>query len=863
MALLEREPFLSQMKQALTEVLVGEGRIVLVSGESGIGKTTLVEAFTLDLPQDIRVLWGACDALFTPRPLGPLYDIAIQLRGNLAALLSANGDPLVIFSRVLLELQQRPTVIVFEDIHWADDTTLDLLRYIGRRVARTKSLLVLTYRDDELGPLHPLRLVLGDLAAATAARRVALTPLSRQAVFALIGDREIDAAALHHQTGGNPFFITEVLGSGGSGIPATVRDAVLARAARLSPQARTVLEAAAVIGQRIEPRLLAQTVDLEPSAVDECITVGMLMAQGDGLAFRHEIARQTILANISPLRKQAQHRLTLEALKVQPESKVSPALLAHHAEGAGDREAVLAYAPEAARQAAVVGAHREAARLYELALRFSDTLETGECALLLEAYALECDTIGQQNEGIAARRKALKIWRALDNPLKVGENLAFLMNMLTRVGQNDEAERVCREAIEILEGLPPGRELALAYRVQAAACLVNRDCQEALTWAEKALELAERLQDAEVLGAVHLTIGTAWLFLDYDQGRSYMEKKIADLREAGLDARVAHMYSNLGSGSGELHQFPQARRYLAEGISFAAEIDLDSHRRYMQAWYALVQMYQGNWPDAEELAQKVLGEPGENVTVRITALIALGRLKVRRGDADALDPLDQALALASRVGNLQRQAPVRCARAEAAWLAGDIQKAREEACAVYDLAVAKHHPWFAGELAFWRWRAGDTFEIPSWVAPPFALQIVGEWQAAAAAWEQLECPYEQARALADGHPEAKIKALQIFEQLGARPSADHLRGDLRAIGQQRLPPRPRASTRQNPFGLTDRQVEILSLLIEGLNNSAISTRLHISFKTVDHHVSAILAGLNVHTREEAANLARNHPHFKK
>jgi DNA-binding CsgD family transcriptional regulator len=201
---------------------------------------------------------------------------------------------------------------------------------------------------------------------------------------------------------------------------------------------------------------------------------------------------------------------------------------------------------------------------------------------------------------------------------------------------------------------------------------------------------------------------------------------------------------------------------------------------------------------------------------------------------------------------------VRAARAEAAWLAGDCERTIREARAVYDLAVSKRHPWVTGELAFWRQRAGDTVVPPGWIAPPFAFHLAGDWRAAAAEWERLGCPYEQARALADGDRAAQIAALAIFDRLGAQPAAADLRRRMRAAGLQSIPRGPRPTTRDNPFGLTSRQMDILALLAEGLTNAKIAARLYLSPKTVDHHTSAVLAKLGVHSREAAAAWARKH-----
>jgi predicted ATPase len=155
MELLERDAALGELDAALRDA---------TGGEAGIGKSALVECFVRRRGADVRVLWGASDALFAPRPLGPLHDMAPFFPEALRGLLVADAERGAVFAAVLAEMQRRPTVVVFEDVHWADEATLDLLRYLGRRIARTAALLVLTHRDDELEPRHPLRFLLGDVA---------------------------------------------------------------------------------------------------------------------------------------------------------------------------------------------------------------------------------------------------------------------------------------------------------------------------------------------------------------------------------------------------------------------------------------------------------------------------------------------------------------------------------------------------------------------------------------------------------------------------------------------------------------------------------------------------------------------------
>jgi predicted ATPase/DNA-binding CsgD family transcriptional regulator len=853
--LLEREPLLQALTAALRAATGGAGQLALVYGEAGIGKTTLLDHFTRDAGPGRR-LWGACDSLLTPRPLGPLHDIARHAGPGLRGPLEAGAPPGVLFPAVLDELgRQPPAIAVLEDLHWADEATLDLVKFLGRRIQHVPALLVLTYRDDELGPRHPLRIVLGDLATSGAVRRMPLPPLSVAAVRTLAANQPLDADALHRQTGGNPFFVTEALASRAPGIPPTVRDAVLARAARLSSAGRAALEAAAVIGAHVEPWILGALVTDIASATDECIAIGMLQSQGERLGFRHELARQAILDTIAAPRRRALHALVLQALASSPTGGPDLARLAHHGEGAADAAAVLTHAPAAAARAAAMGAHREAADQYARALRFAGAAPPAERARLLDSYAEEATIVDRLDEAISASREALDLYRAAGDRQKEGENLAAVASVLVRAGRNAEAEEASHRAIEVLQALPRGSSLARAYRIQASLRMLNRDRAEAVRWGRRAIALAERAGDRETLIAGYNTVGAAMLVYGDDRGRTYLEHSLALARAAGLHELVGLAFVNLGSASGEAYRFADADRYLTEGIAHAAEWDLDNSQHYMLSWLALTRLYQGRWAEAGDTARPLVARAHVAAISRIMALVALGRLRARRGDPGAATALDEALELASGTQTLQRLAPVRAARAEAAWLADDRERVVSEARAVWELAVRHRHPWHTGELAYWRWRAGERIRLPPWTARPFALHIGGEWRRAGVVWERLGCPYERARALADGDEAARLAAVEAFDRLGARTDLDRLRQRLRAEGVRRIPRGPRPSTRHNPYGLTARELEIVALLARSLTNTRIGARLHISPKTVDHHVSSILGKLGVPSREEAGRVA--------
>ena len=850
--LLERHDALERLAQLLTQALVGPGRVAFVGGEAGIGKTSLLRAFTQSAAcAAARPLWGACDPLHTPRPLGPLHDMAADIGTGVRAALARDAGRIEIFAAVLDALGRDARCVVFEDLHWADEATLDLLAYLGRRIERTRTLLLVSYRDDEIGPAHPLRRVLGALPGAA---RIGLARLSPDAVRELAGTHAIDAAAVHRVSGGNPFFATELLALGdAAGVPPTVRDAVLARAARLLPPALSVLEAAAVLGFRIEPALLTAVVGADATTIEQCLAAGVLREAGTTLEFRHELARQAVLGSLSAIRRQALHRRALEALRAMP--GIDLARLAHHAEAAQDRDAVLAFAPEAARQAAAVGARREAQAQYARALRFAGALPAPELADLLEAFALECLAVGEPRAGVGARQRAIDLRQQLGQVARQAENLCRLTNLLVDIGRDAETvDALLHRAFALLRPLPPCRELAYAWRTQAHLSMLRSDNEEAIRASERAIALAERFGDVETLASALNSQGMALAQLDFEAGCALLERSRQVARAAGREAQVFNADINLGEVAEELHQFARAVRHLGDAIAIADELQMDAS--IPQSSLAMCWLYLGRWNDAGELANQVLANALEPRVGYLKSHLALGRLRARRGDAGVWGALDEALDLALGPGLMQYLAPVRAARAEAAWLEGDRQRCIDEARAELDRTAAHRHPWFVGEMNWWLWRAGAAVELPDYAALPYALQIAGRWREAVAAWRDLACPYEEARALADGDVDAQREALSIFERLGARPAADAVRQHLHQAGVRGVARGPRNATREHPFGLTTRELQVLQLLCSGLRNAEIAQRLSRSVRTVDHHLAAVFAKLGVDSRVAAIQAAQ-------
>ncbi|HEV7914632.1 MAG TPA: LuxR C-terminal-related transcriptional regulator, partial [Albitalea sp.] len=606
----------------------------------------------------------------------------------------------------------------------------------------------------------------------------------------------------------------------------------------------------------------------EQAAVGDCVTRGVLVAHDGTLSFRHELARRATADALAPAQRQARHARLLAALSDPPDGVAPPPLsrLAHHAAEAGDSARVLELAPRAAREAAQLGAHREAALQLEAALRFADSADAGLRAQLHESWSYEAGlSLAIDDRVITARHRAIGLWRQLGRIDKVGHNLRWLSRLHWYQGDKAKAERYADEAVATLEPLPPGPELAWAYSVRSQLFMLKDCTDEAVQWGERAIALADRLGEAEIRCHALNNVGTAELFAGRPGGHEKLEQSLALALAGGFHEQAARVYTNASEHAVVFKDHATAERMLVEGIAFDRQHDLDAWTHYLVGWLAQLRLEQGRLDDAERIADEVLATPRLTAVMRLPALTVRARVHMRRASPDASRLLDEALALAVPTGEVQRVAPLVTAQAEDAWLRDDPAACLAALRRLDDLPGAGVNAWEAGEIAAWRQRAGEQPAIPPHAARPWMLELQGDLAAAATAWKALGAPNEAAlvllRLAMNSHPRSNAaaplaEAVRLLEDIGAKFAARKARQLARDWGLRGHMPAVRAGAREHPRGLSAREQQVLVCLSQGLRNPDLAKQLGVAQRTVEHHVSSVLSKLEASDRADAVAVAR-------
>ncbi len=849
MELLERDTALAKLHEAYDAAAGGRGRVVCVSGEPGVGKTALVRRFLEDLSEEAKVLLGTCDDLSIPRPLGPLRDVAASAGPELGEALRRGAPAHDVQELLIAELEgpPRPVALVLEDVHWADDATLDTVTLVGRRIGGVPALLVLTMRGGEAPPGHPLRVALGAIPAGDLSV-VELEPLSREAVLSVAGE---GAEELYASTGGNPFYLTELLAARGEAEPpASVANSVLGRLSRLDDDARGLVELVSVVPNRVGTTVLDAALPNWVAAAEEPERHHLLEVEPAHVHFRHELARNVVRSSLPIARRRALHAEVLKALLAEG---ADPAEIVHHAEAAGAQEVVAEYALVAARRAAALESNREAHSHYRRAADFFERLPEAERAQALEELATVAYIAGQLDAAFRAIERAMTIHAGLSDRAALGRCTRVLSRLHWFAGDGEPARARAREAVEILEPLGDAIELARAYSGVSQLAMLEDDASAARDWGERALRLATRLGDESTRAHALVNIGCAALQRDHRETRALLDAhEIADAIGEREDATRA--LGNLGYVLMTWARPREAVRHARRALAYAEQHEVHAYVSYVSTGLAWMRMRAGEWDEAERITR---GELERGITVvQLLAKTVLTELAVRRGDQDAPARLTDLAAHAERAGELQRLVPVVELMTERALTDGArMPIERFEQLAELTRPHGRLAGRFSERLAGWAAVAGVESETDDPGSGPYAAMRCRDWHTAADRFGELGWTYDRALMLSLTEEQASLaEALEIARTLGAGPLARRATERLREHGLP-IPQGPRPATRANPAGLTARQLEVVELLVEGLTNTQIAERLVVSPRTAEHHVAAVLMKLEVDSRRDVEQRA--------
>jgi DNA-binding CsgD family transcriptional regulator/tetratricopeptide (TPR) repeat protein len=850
-SLLERDHELAVLGSAVVAAVSGSGSGVAITGDAGTGKSVLLDATVADA--EIRVLRAGCDPLRTPRPLGPFRDIAGD--AGLGDLIHDDDAGLArICEDVYAALRTEPTIVVIEDIHWIDSASVDVLRFLARRIETLPVCLLVSCRDRELDDLHPVRALLGDIARSDSFTRLSLRSLSLEAVRELVAETALDSEKVHVLTGGNPFFVTEIAKDPARPMPVSVRDAILDHASAVAADDFETLQLVAAAPDRVDHRLLpALGIDLP--TLRRLDASGLLRRTDDGLEYRHELARLAVESTIPPAGRPPLHTRLLAAYE-QLESR-DPAVLTHHAVEAGDDARAVEYATAAAQQATHAGSHTDAAAFLQTAIEHLPDGQDEQRATLLQAMGFEQYMTSRLAEGIATIRSSFPLWRQIGDfaGLAAAYDMCAVLEYYN--ARRQDAENHAERAAEMADEAGARVAFGTAKVTRAYLAAQRNEFDFALACCGEAEQVAHEESDTVLAvrsGLFRSVVGFAQGDLE---AREQVGSFIQEAREHTLDELASTGYSNLAYHDVEQRRLRSAAHVLEKSLPFADERDIPICHHWQTGVRSRLHLYQGHWDAALEDAAEVLSRPGMPLGT-LWPLLASALIPLRRGtDSASEEPLEAAWRLCESLDEPVRRAPLLAALAERVWMIGgdDPRVSTLAVDEVKRLQSVTGASWAVGDLAVWLQRLGLLEEVPDGLAEPHRYTLEGRHEEAARWWHGAGDPFQAALSWGDSADrDHQANGVTMLDDLGATATADRRREQMRAAGHSHVPARPRASTRANPSGLTNRQLDVARLMARGLTNAEIASRLYISPKTADHHVSAVLSRMGIPNRR--AVLAR-------
>jgi DNA-binding CsgD family transcriptional regulator len=847
--LLERDNELGTLVAAFEAACAGRGSLILVRGEAGSGKSSLIRELRERVRDRGTFVVVSCEPLSVPVPLAPVRELAAAI-GAPDLVERHAGDHFALAAGLLDAIAARcPAVVVVEDAHWADPATLDAMRLLARRLAGVGVVVALTYRDDEVAANAPLTMLIGDLASSDVVERVTMRPLSESSIRELAEPAGLDAGEVAAVTNGNPFLVVEVIAAGGA-VPSSVREATLARVGRLGADARGVVEVAAVIGQRVSPQLLAQAAPDSIVATEEAIARGVLVSDSEMLAFRHELTRQVIEESISAPRLAELHRRVLAVLAADAR-RTDVARLADHAEHAGLAAEARRYAELAAGEAERVGALREASLQLARALRNDAGIDDEGRFELLLRYVRATNFAGGLEEARRAGEEAVELARRELGPSAQGRAFTVLAWALWSLDRVREAKHAAETAVTLLGATADAGELARAWSADLRMEAVAFDADRVVASAPRALELAAQAGLEDVRIDIAISVGLARGHRGEAAARKQLADALSSARQARLPFQTIRAFVNAIDVAAEFRDHATVDTLAEEALERLDAYQTAIPREAVLISLARSLLDRGHYGEAIEQAR--LGRRSSHGNVPLSLALE-GIVRARRGERDAETLLQRASEAIADLPEGWRHAHLRVAFAESAWLKGDLEGALAHVHA--GLAAEHANQLFrpAGDLALWAHRCGVRVEPPTTAAPHVLRELNGDWREARSEWHRLEAPYERALAALPGSDRDARDAMATLERLGATAAARAFARE-RKRQHGRTARGPRRSTATNPVGLTKREQEILFRLADGSTNPAIARALHLSERTVAHHVSSILAKLDVPTRTAAVEAA--------